>query len=85
MLESTLEEHDRCVWFLFRRCLFYSKLLPAVFVCRILRERDHLRSLRAQINQPGDCGNRRYQWTKDKFRGCVPGSVQHVMNAPEEL
>jgi hypothetical protein len=63
----------------------YGKLLLAVFVRRILCERNNLRSPRAQIDQPYNRRDRRYQWTKDKLRGCVPGSVQHVMNAPEEV
>ena len=53
--------------------------------CRILGERDHLRSPRAQIDQPGNRGNRRCQRTKNDFRSCVPGSVQHVTNALEEV
>src|ERR1700685_1986625 len=69
-----------CLW----RC-WCRNLLLAVFVCRILREGDHLRSPRAQICQPGDHGNRRYQWTKDKLRCFVRGTVEHVLNALKEL
>jgi protein-S-isoprenylcysteine O-methyltransferase Ste14 len=45
MLESTLEEHDRCVWFLFRRCLFYSKLLPAVLAAGFMEKNPMPRAL----------------------------------------